>query len=59
SMDGATVTRLGAAAEQLNRRRPDQAQRNAHSLKKAEFMDAKSDGKQFKRIATEPDKRRK
>ena len=29
------------------------------SKKKGEFMDVKSDGKKFKGVATEPDKRRK
>ncbi len=39
--------------------RLDQAQRNAGSKKKGEFMDAKSGGKKFKGAAKEPGKRRK
>lgn len=47
------------AIKKSRHERLDETQRNARQQKKGEFMDVKSDGKKFKGIAKEPDKRRK
>ncbi len=49
----------GRAQTEPKNRRLDQARRNPGSPKKGQFMDVKSDGKKFKGVAKEPDKRRR